>query len=60
MVTEPRTLLVLRAGQLGLDKDEFFGSLSDADLKYVTIGGEYRYTSRSTTPGSSSPWAATG
>lgn len=44
MVTEPRTLLVLRVGQLGLDKDQFFGSLSNADMKYVTIGGEYRYS----------------
>lgn len=42
-VTEPRTLLVVRAGELGLDEDEFFGNLQDADLKYVTVGGEYRY-----------------
>jgi hypothetical protein len=44
MVTESRTHLVLRAGQLGLDKDQLFGSLSGADMKYVTIGGEYRYS----------------
>jgi hypothetical protein len=42
-VTEPGTHLVLRAGQLGLDKSDFFGSLADADMKYVTLGGEYRY-----------------
>ena len=42
-VTEPGTHLVLRVGQLGLDKSDFFGSLSDADMKYVTLGGEYRY-----------------
>ena len=42
MVTDPRTQVVVRLGQLGLDADEFFGSLTDADLTYVTIGGEYR------------------
>lgn len=42
LVTEARTHLVLRLGQLGLDEDEFFGSLQDADLTYATIGGEYR------------------
>lgn len=42
-VTEPGTHLVVRAGRLGLDKSEFFGSLTDAEMKYVTIGGEYRY-----------------
>ncbi len=43
LVTEPRTHLVLRTGRLGLDKDKLFGSLSNADMEYVTIGGEYRY-----------------
>lgn len=43
MITEPGTHLVLRTGWLSLDQDEFFGSLRDAELKYVTIGGEYRY-----------------
>lgn len=42
LVTEARTHLVLRLGQLALDEDEFFGSLQDADLTYATIGGEYR------------------
>jgi hypothetical protein len=43
IVTEPSTHVVLRTGRLSLDKDQFFGSLSRADLEYVTIGGEYRY-----------------
>ena len=43
LVTDRRTHLVVRAGRLGLDKDKLFGSLSDADMEYVTIGGEYRY-----------------
>ncbi len=42
LVTESRTHLVLRVGQLALDEDEFFGSLSDAEMSYATIGGEYR------------------
>lgn len=43
MVTDPRTLFTLRFGQLGLDADEFFGSLTEADLTYVSAGGEYRF-----------------
>ena len=43
MVTEPRTHVGFRLGKLALDEDEFFGSLSDAELSYATIGGEYRY-----------------
>jgi hypothetical protein len=43
VLTERRTLVSLRAGQLTLDQDEFFGSLSDADLTYATLGGEYRF-----------------
>jgi hypothetical protein len=43
MVTESQTQVGVRVGQLGLDADEFFGSLTDADLTYVTIGGEYRF-----------------
>jgi hypothetical protein len=42
MVTEPHTHLILRVGKLSLDKDSLFGSLSNANLDYVTIGGEYR------------------
>ena len=43
MVTEPQTHVGFRLGNLGLDEDEFFGSLSDAELTYATIGGEYRF-----------------
>lgn len=43
MVTDPRTHVGVRLGQLGLDGDELFGSLRDADLTYVTVGGEYRF-----------------
>jgi hypothetical protein len=42
MVTEPHTHLILRTGKLSLDKDILFGSLRNANLDYVTIGGEYR------------------
>jgi hypothetical protein len=44
MVTEPQTHVGFRFGQLALDDDEFFGSLTDADLTYVTLGGEYRFS----------------
>ena len=43
MVTDPRTHVGIRLGRLGLDSDEFFGSLRDAELSYVTVGGEYRF-----------------
>jgi hypothetical protein len=43
MVTDPQTHLGVRLGRLGLDGDEFFGTLTDADLTYVTVGGEYRF-----------------
>jgi hypothetical protein len=46
LVTEPYTHLVLRTGKLALDRDRLFGTLSGADMKYVTIGGEYRYSER--------------
>jgi hypothetical protein len=46
VVTEPGTHLILRTGRLALDKDGLFGSLSNADMKYVTIGGEYRYSEK--------------
>lgn len=42
LVTEPRTLVGLRAGQLSLDKDGLFNDLRDAKLSYATLGGEYR------------------
>lgn len=43
MVIQPENHLVLRVGQLGLGGDERFQDLSDADLTYATIGGEYKY-----------------
>ncbi|HYN21839.1 MAG TPA: hypothetical protein VE078_12830 [Thermoanaerobaculia bacterium] len=42
-VTEPRTHVGIRLGRLGLDSEEFFGSLSEAELSYVTLAGEYRF-----------------
>lgn len=43
LVTEPQTLFGVRIGQIGLGDGELFGPLSDADLTYVTVGGEYRF-----------------
>lgn len=43
MVTEPRTHVGIRVGRLGLDSQEFFGSLSEAELSYITLAGEYRF-----------------
>lgn len=43
MVTEPRTHVGFRLGRLGLDSEELFGSLSDAELSYITLAGEYRF-----------------
>lgn len=42
LVTEPRTLVGIRAGKLALDEDILFNDLTDAELTYATIGGEYR------------------
>ena len=43
MVSNPRTHVDLRLGKLSLDSADRFGSLTDAELSYATIGGEYRY-----------------
>lgn len=43
VVTEPRTHVGIRAGRLGLDSSEQFGSLTDAELTYATVAGEYRF-----------------
>jgi hypothetical protein len=43
MVIQPSNHLVLRLGKLGLDSAGQFEDLTDADLTYATIGGEYRY-----------------
>lgn len=42
LVTEPRTHLALRLGELSFG-DESQGGLFDADLTYLTLGGEYRF-----------------
>jgi hypothetical protein len=42
MALDKSTLFVARVGQLDLDDPEGFGSLTGADLTYVTVGGEYR------------------
>jgi len=42
MVTEPRTHVVVRLGRLNLDSDRGFGSLTDAEMSYATVAGEYR------------------
>ena len=43
MVIQPSNHLVLRIGRLGLDSDDRFEDLTDAELTYATIGGEYKY-----------------
>lgn len=42
MVTEPRTHVGLRLGQLEIDQQESFGGVRDAELRYALITGEYR------------------
>lgn len=44
IVTEPKTQLGLRLGQIDLDIDESFSLLDDADLTYLTVAGEYRFS----------------
>ncbi len=41
LLTEPRTLVMLRLGQLEID--EPLGSLTEPTLEYVTLSGEYRF-----------------
>ncbi len=43
-LTEPKTHLGLRLGQLDLEEADPFGSLTQADLTYATISGEYRFS----------------
>lgn len=43
MVTEPSTHVGFRLGKLDLDKSGSFGTLTGADLAYLTVGGEYRF-----------------
>ena len=44
VVSEPRTHVGIRAGRLALDSSEQFGSLTDSELTYATIAGEYRFS----------------
>jgi hypothetical protein len=44
MITEPRTLVGIRAGRLEIDGDEGLDELTRADLEYVNISGEYRFS----------------
>lgn len=43
VVTEPRTHVGLRLARLDLDQSDGFGSLLNAEMTYLTVGGEYRY-----------------
>lgn len=43
MITERNTMAGLRVGRLPLDSDDSFGSFQDAELSYITVGGEYRF-----------------
>jgi len=42
MITEPRTLVSVRAGSLKLEGDEGFDRFLSADLEFVNVAGEYR------------------
>jgi hypothetical protein len=47
LITQPKTHVGLRLGTIDLDTDGGFGDeeiLADADLTYVTLSGEYRYS----------------
>ena len=43
LLTQPQTRVGVRVGKLDLDDEDRFGSLTDAELDYANIGGEYRY-----------------
>ncbi|HTQ81508.1 MAG TPA: hypothetical protein VMM92_16030 [Thermoanaerobaculia bacterium] len=43
LVTEPKTVLGLRVGRLSLNDKPTFGSLTNADLTFADIAGEYRF-----------------
>lgn len=42
LVTQPRTLVGVRFGQLGFGSERF-DNLVDAELTYLTVAGEYRF-----------------
>jgi hypothetical protein len=43
LLTEARTLVVLRVGRLEMDDDATLGGLAGPKLEYATIAGEYRF-----------------
>ncbi|HXO22621.1 MAG TPA: hypothetical protein VOA87_22085 [Thermoanaerobaculia bacterium] len=43
MITETSTQVGFRFGRLNLDHGGSFGTLTGANLEYVTVGGEYRF-----------------
>lgn len=43
-VTEPRTRVAVRAGRLGLADGGAYNRLFDAELTYLTLAGEYKFT----------------
>jgi hypothetical protein len=44
MLTEPKTHVGVRVGEMSLDADERFGDLFGAELLYANVAGEYRYS----------------
>lgn len=44
LITEPRTLVSVRAGRLKLDGDEGFEHYREAELEFVNVAGEYRFS----------------
>lgn len=43
MVTEPRTLVGIRYGELDFGSNEVIGNLTNASLSYLNVAGEYRF-----------------
>lgn len=43
-LTEPRTRVGVRVGEIGLGDGEAFNDLLDADLTYATVAGEYMFS----------------
>jgi hypothetical protein len=44
LITEPQTHLGIRLGRINLDQSDPIGTLTDAQLTYVNIAGEYIYS----------------
>jgi hypothetical protein len=43
LATEPQTAIGVRLGRLDLNHEERFGALSEAQMDYAQVGGEYRF-----------------